>query len=60
MSKQNKETEFIQTSATVDLTEVIRHYVKDYKVNGNPVLSYEWGINPITRQVVFALVSKNK
>lgn len=59
MPKQNKETEFIQSSTTVDLRDVIRHYIKDYKINGNPVLSYDWGINPITNQVVFTFVSKN-
>ena len=60
MPKQTEEPEFIYSSTTVDLRDVIRHYIKDYKINGNPVLSYDWGINPITQQVVFALVSKNK
>lgn len=60
MPKQNKETEFIQSSTTVDLRDVIRHYIKDYKINDQPVLSYNWGINPITHQVVFTLLHKNK
>ena len=59
MSKETEEPEFIHSSVTVDLREVIRHYVKDYKVNDKPVLSYDWGINPITHQVVFTLISKN-
>lgn len=60
MPKQTEEPEFIYSSTTVDLRDVIRHYIKDYKINGNPVLSYDWGINPITQQVVFTFISKNK
>ena len=60
MDRETDESEFIQSSTTVDLRDVIRHYIKDYKINGNPVLSYDWGINPITQQVVFTFVSKNK
>jgi hypothetical protein len=60
MPKQTNEPEFIHSSTTVDLRDVIRRYVEEYKVNGNPVLSYDWGINPITQQVVFTFISKNK
>lgn len=60
MPKETEKPEYVESSVTADLRDVIGHFVKHYKVNGNPVLSYEWGINPITHQVVFALVSKNK
>lgn len=60
MPKKTEKPEYVESSVTADLRDVIDYFVKHYKVNGNPVLSYEWGINPITHQVVFALVSKNK
>jgi len=60
MAKETEESEFIYSSTTVDLRDVISHFVEGYKVNDQPVLSYEWGINPITHQVVFTLISKNK
>lgn len=60
MQDKEPEPEFINSSATVDLTDVIKHYVKDYKVNGNPVLVYEWGINPATNRVVFTFISKKE
>lgn len=58
MQDKEPEPEFINSSTTVDLIDVIKHYVKDYKVNGNPVLAYEWGINPATNRVVFTFISK--
>ena len=60
MAKETEKPEYVESSVTADLRDVIGHFVKDYKINDQPVLSYNWGINPITHQVVFTLLHKNK
>jgi hypothetical protein len=55
---KKEESEFNYSNVTVDIRDVIRHYVKDYSVDGKPVLTYEWGINPTTNQIVFTFISK--